>query len=209
VNSPAFEIYLHELIEWNQKFNLTSITDPAEIRRKHFKDSLLLLQTFQLTNESVVDVGAGAGFPGIPLKIARPDIALTLVEATRKKVDFLNHIIKALGLEETEAVWSRAEDYAHDHREEFGLAVARGVAKLNALCEYCLPLVKVGGLFVAYKQVEVETEIKAAAGAIKALGGRLKEIKKFPNRSLILIEKIKFTPAGYPRRAGIAKQKPL
>ena len=107
-----FNLYLQELLEWNKKFNLTAITDPDEIRRKHFEDSLLLLQTVQLTNESVVDVGAGAGFPGIPLKITCPGIKLTLLEATKKKVDFLKHLIQVLDLTDTEAVWARAEDFA-------------------------------------------------------------------------------------------------
>jgi 16S rRNA (guanine527-N7)-methyltransferase len=207
--SFLFDRYLQELLEWNKKFNLTAITSPEEIRKKHFEDSLLLLKVFSLTNQSVVDVGAGAGFPGIPLKIACPKIKLTLLEATRKKVEFLKHLIQILSLENTEAVWSRAEDYAHDHREVFELAVSRAVSKLNVLCEYCLPLLKVGGNFVAYKEVEVEGEIKEAQRAIEILGGRLKEVKKFPERSLVIIDKIKETPLSYPRRAGMAKKKPL
>jgi len=204
-----FDLYLNELIAWNKKFNLTAITDPDEIRQKHFADSLLLLDIVKLTDQAVVDVGAGAGFPGLPLKIACPGIKLTLVEATKKKVAFLDHIIKLLGLNDCAAVWSRAEDYAAEHREKFDLAVARAVAPLATLCEYCLPLVKVGGLFAAYKEVAVEPEIAAAAGAITKLGGRLKEVKKFPQRSLVLIDKVAATPLGFPRRAGIAKKKPL
>lgn len=156
-----------------------------------------------------MDIGAGAGFPGLPLKIARPEIKLTLVEATRKKVDFLDHLIKTLGLKETKAVWARAEDFALAHRESFDLAIARAVAELRVLAEFCLPLVKVGGLFVAYKEVEIEPEIEAARPAISTLGGQLRAVKKFPQRSLVIIDKIKATPAAYPRRAGIAKKKPL
>jgi len=207
--SFLFDRYLQELLEWNKKFNLTAITSPEEIRKKHFEDSLLLLKVFSLTNQSVVDVGAGAGFPGIPLKIACPKIKLTLLEATRKKVEFLKHLIQILSLENTEAVWSRAEDYAHDHREIFELAVSRAVAKLNVLCEYCLPLVKVGGIFVAYKEVAVENEIEEAKKAMEILGGKLKEVKKFPERSLVIIDKVKETPPLYPRRAGMAKKRPL
>jgi 16S rRNA (guanine527-N7)-methyltransferase len=205
----SFELYLNELIAWNKKFNLTSITGPEAIRQKHFADSLLLLQVLELAGQSVADVGAGAGFPGLPLKLACPGIKLTLIEATRKKVEFLNHLIQTLGLKETTAVWGRAEDYAAAHRESFDLALARAVAELNVLAEYCLPLVKVGGVFVAYKQVEVEAEVAAAGAALKRLGGRLREIKKFSQRSLVIIDKIAPTPAGYPRPAGIAKKKPL
>jgi 16S rRNA (guanine527-N7)-methyltransferase len=204
-----FDIYLKELIAWNQKFNLTSITDPEAIRLKHFADSLLLLQIIKLTGQSVVDVGAGAGFPGLPLKIACPEIKLTLIEATRKKAGFLNHMIRALGLKETAAVWGRAEEFAAAHRESFDLALARAVADLTLLAEYCLPLVRVGGVFVAYKQVAVEAEIAAAGAALKRLGGRVREIRKFPLRSLVVIDKVGPTPAGYPRPAGIAKKKPL
>ena len=205
----SFDLYLKELIEWNKKFNLTSITDPDAIRLKHFADSLLLLQVLELTGQSVVDVGAGAGFPGLPLKLVRPKIKLTLIEATRKKVDFLNHLVQTLGLTEATAVWGRAEDYAAAHRESFDLALARAVAELNVLAEYCLPLVRVGGVFVAYKQVEVEAEVLAAGAALKRLGGRLREIRKFPQRSLVVIDKVGPTPAGYPRPTGIAKKKPL
>jgi 16S rRNA (guanine527-N7)-methyltransferase len=205
----SFDIYLRELVEWNKKFNLTSITEPAAIRLKHFADSLLLLPAIQLSDQMVVDIGAGAGFPGLPLKIACPGLKLTLVEATKKKVAFLEHIIKILGLKDTQAVWARAEEYALKNREKFDLAVARAVASLDTLCEYCLPLVKIGGLFVAYKEVGIEPEIEAAKQAILTLGGQIREVKKFPQRSLVIIDKIKATPADYPRRAGIAKKKPL
>lgn len=204
-----FDLYLKELIEWNKRFNLTAVTKPEDIRKKHFEDSLLLLSALPLNRESVLDVGAGAGFPGIPLKIACPEIKLTLLESTSKKVEFLKHIIKVLGLKNAETVWERAEEFVHKNREKFDLVVARAVAKLNLLCEYCLPLVKVGGKFVAYKQVEVEGEVSGAKNAITVLGGSLKEIKKFPARSLVIINKVKITPRLYPRPAGIAKRKPL
>ena len=205
----SFEIYLRALIEWNKKFNLTSLTDPEAIRPKHFADSLLLLQAVELSDQTLVDIGAGAGFPGLPLKIARPGLKLTLVEATRKKVDFLDHMIQTLGLRQAQAVWARAEEFALLHREEFDVAVARAVAELRVLAELCLPLVRVGGFFVAYKEVGIEPEIEAARPAIAELGGRLREVKKFPQRSLVIIDKIAATPARYPRRAGVAKKKPL
>ena len=210
-----FEIYLRELLEWNKKFNLTSITDPEEIRLKHFEDSLLLLQAVPLTDQTVIDVGAGAGFPGIPLKIACPEIKLTLLEGTRKKTEFLKHIVSVLSLQEVEIAAARAEDFAKEKREYFDLAVSRAVAKLNVLCEYCLPLVKIGGIFVAYKEEKAEEEVKAAQTAIQTLGGKLKEIKKvcLPNsdiiRSLVIIDKISPTPPKFPRRAGMAKKRPL
>jgi 16S rRNA (guanine527-N7)-methyltransferase len=209
VLSPAFDTYLHELIEWNKKFNLTSITDPAEIREKHFADSLLLLEHRQLSAETVVDVGAGAGFPGLPLKLARPGIKLTLLEATRKKVSFLDHLITTLGLTEASAVWARAEDFAAGRRESFDLAVARAVADLRVLAELCLPLVRVGGQFAAWKEVDIAGEVSAAEPAIAKLGGQLREVKIHPRRSLVFIDKIGPSPAAFPRRAGLAKHRPL
>ncbi|MDD4178521.1 MAG: 16S rRNA (guanine(527)-N(7))-methyltransferase RsmG [Candidatus Margulisbacteria bacterium] len=209
MNVELFNKYSAELIAWNKKFNLTSITDPVEIKKKHFEDSLLILQSLHLSIESVVDIGAGAGFPGIPLKLACPNIKLTLIEATKKKVEFLQHIIKTLGLTEAEAVWTRAEEFAKDHREAFDLAVARAVADLRVLSELCLPLVKVGGFFIAYKEEKIETEVAQADKAIETLGGRLKEVRKFPARSLVIIEKTSPTPAKYPRRPGMAKKRPL
>ncbi len=199
--SPVFDVYLHELLEWNKKFNLTAITDPAEIKLKHFEDSLSLLQTIQLTDQSLIDIGAGAGFPGIPLKIACPGIKLTLVEATRKKTEFLRHIISVLDLKDVEVLWGRAEELAKDKRESFDIAVSRAVARLNILSKWCLPYVKVGGLFIAYKGDRIEAEVKEAEKAIKKQRGAVKEIKKFqlPGseivHSLVLIEKISRLPA--------------
>jgi 16S rRNA (guanine527-N7)-methyltransferase len=207
--SESFEIYLRELIAWNKKFNLTSLTDPEAIRQKHFTDSLFLLQAVPLSGQMVVDIGAGAGFPGLPLKLVCPEIKLTLVEATRKKADFLAHLIKILGLKEARVVWARAEEFALNNREAFDIAVARAVAELRVLAELCLPLVRVGGFFVAYKKAGVAAEVEAARPAIKELGGQLREVKKFPQRSLVIIDKVAATPARYPRRAGIAKKKPL
>ena len=210
-----FDLYLKELLAWNEKFNLTSITNPKEIRLKHFEDSLALLKVIPLTSQKVIDIGAGAGFPGIPLKIACPKIKLTLVEATRKKVDFLKHIVEILKLKDVDIIWGRAEELGKEKRESFDLAVSRAVARLNVLAEYCLPFVKIGGYFVAYKEEKVEDEVTEAENAVHILGGKLKEIKKviLPNsditRSLVMIEKVSLTPIKYPRRAGMAKKKPL
>lgn len=213
--NKEFEIYLKELLDWNQKFNLTAITDPEEIRLKHFEDSLTLLQVFPLTDQSVIDVGSGAGFPGIPLKIACPAIKLTLLESTRKKANFLKHIVSRLSLKDTEAVWGRAEEFARQERECFDLAVSRALAEMNTLTEYCLPLVKVGGSFVAYKEEAVDEEVEKAGNAIQTLGGKLKEIRKveLPGngaiRSLVIVNKIAPTPPHFPRRPGMAKKRPL
>ncbi|MBU0629318.1 MAG: 16S rRNA (guanine(527)-N(7))-methyltransferase RsmG [Candidatus Margulisbacteria bacterium] len=204
-----FNIYLHELIEWNNKFNLTSITDPEEIRKKHFEDSLLLLRSLELKQGSLVDIGAGAGFPGIPLKIICPNIHLTLVEATKKKTEFLAHLAARLGLKNVEVVWGRAEEVLSTRREQFDLAVARAVAELNTLAEYCLPFVKIGGLFVAYKELAIEPEIERAGASIKRLGGLVNRVDKYDSRSLVFIDKIAPTPADFPRRSGMAKKRPL
>lgn len=195
--SPIFDTYTNELLAWNQKFNLTAIIDPAEVRIKHFADSLSLLQTIKLTNEKIIDIGTGAGFPGLPLKIACPEVKLTLVEATRKKTEFLRHLIQVLDLPDVEIIWGRAEELCRQekYRVKFDLAVSRAVAKLEILCGYCLPFVKPGGLFVAYKGEKVEAEVESAQQAIKKFGGRLKEIKKvsLPDsdivHSLVLIKK--------------------
>lgn len=208
-----FEIYKAELIRWNQRFNLTSITDPQEIQIKHFEDSLSVLKVIELKDQSVVDIGCGAGFPGIPLKIACPQIKLTLVDSVKKKINFLNHIVKILALKDVRVILSRAEDLPFKFRETYDVAVARAVKKLRILCEYCLPYVKVGGIFVSLKSEKVETEVDLAMKAINLLGGKLKEIKKIKvsdmTRSLVLIEKIKETPRKYPRRAGIPAKRPL
>jgi len=189
-----FNIYLNELLEWNKRFNLTAVTDPEEIRIRHFEDSLTVLQAIDLAEQSVVDVGAGAGFPGIPLKIVRPGIKLTLIEATRKKAEFLKHLINVLGLTGVEVLWGRAEELANYHGK-YEVAVSRAVAKFPLLVKYCLPLLKIGGIFVALKQDAVEAEVAEANRNIEKLGGRLKEIKKVRvgelARSLVIIEKIK------------------
>ncbi|MDI6731452.1 MAG: 16S rRNA (guanine(527)-N(7))-methyltransferase RsmG [Candidatus Margulisbacteria bacterium] len=192
-----FALYLKELIEWNKKFNLTAITDPEEIKVKHFEDSLTILQSIPLSNQSVIDIGAGAGFPGIPLKIKCPGIKLTLVEATKKKFEFLKHLISILKLDNTEAIWGRAEELNQDFRYygKYDLAVARAVAKLNKLVEYALPFLKTNGLFIAQKGPNIDEEIKLAGKALKKFGGKIQEVKRLQlsngdKRTLVVISKL-------------------
>lgn len=180
-----FNLYLKELLEWNEKFNLTSVTDPEEIKVRHFEDSLSILQAIELVDQKVVDIGAGAGFPGIPLKIVCPHIQLTLIEATRKKVEFLKHLISVLDLKDTEAVWGRAEELTQ-YFGKFDVAVARAVAKLPKLVKYCLPYLRPGGILVAQKQDQVEAEaaaLKVKCRIIKVTVGGIK-------RSLVVIDKL-------------------
>lgn len=211
-----FEIYANELKDWNTRINLTAITDDLSIIDKHFIDSLLLL-TFDTIGQGirVADVGTGGGFPSIPLKICHPDISLSLIESIGKKAKFLNHIIDTLKLDNADVLNDRVEVIAHniEHRERYDLVVARCVARLPMLCEYCIPLVKVGGKFIAYKGQEAEIELKEANAAINKLGGKFLSIKydeiNPDRRSLIFIEKTKNTPIQYPRQTGKLSKKPL
>jgi len=202
--------YIDEIVLWNRKFNLTGLKTGEEIRLKLYDDSLNIAKAFDLSKKiEVVDIGCGAGFPGIPLKIEYPNIGLTLIDSVAKKIDFVKHVINILGLNDARAIWGRAEDIAKDHREQFDLAVSRAVAELNTLCEYCLPFVKVGGSFIAQKGPDIEEEIMSAEVAMKSLGGNLKEKVKVPSGYLVVIEKIKRTPKQFPRRAGIPAKRPL
>jgi 16S rRNA (guanine527-N7)-methyltransferase len=202
--------YIDEIVAWNQKFNLTGLKTGDEIRSKLYDDSLNISKAVDLDkNIKVIDIGCGAGFPGIPLKIEYPDIELTLIDSVAKKIEFVKHVIKILELKDTEAICGRAEDIAKDYRELFDLAVSRAVAKLNTLCEYCLPFVKVGGLFIAQKGPDIGDEIRSAEFAIDTLGGNLKEKIKVASGYIVVIEKIRSTPKDYPRRAGIPAKKPL
>jgi 16S rRNA (guanine527-N7)-methyltransferase len=203
-------IYIDEIVAWNKKFNLTGLKAREDIKLKLYDDSLNIAKAADLSkNIKVIDIGCGAGFPGIPLKIEFPDIELTLVDSVAKKIDFVDHVIKLLDLKGTKAICGRAEDIASDHREMFDHAVSRAVAKLNILCEYCLPFVKVGGSFIAQKGPDIEEEIISAMSAINALGGRLTDKIKVPSGFLVVIEKIKLTPKEFPRRAGMPAKKPL
>jgi 16S rRNA (guanine527-N7)-methyltransferase len=211
-----FATYADELRRWNERVNLTAITDRHSIVARHFLDSLRCAQSWGTLPNSLVDVGAGAGFPGLPLKILRPELQLTLIESTAKKADFLRHIADLLALTNVTIVAARAEVVGHDaaHRERYDLAVARAVAELRVLAEYCLPLCRVGGRFLAPKGSQIESEALVAQTAIELLGGRLVAIEpvRLPEldpRSLVVVEKIAPTPARYPRAPGAPAKRPL
>ena len=210
--------YYELLIEWNQKFNLTAITDFEEVTIKHFIDSLSLVRLFpDLNGRYLIDLGSGAGFPGIPLKIAFPGLSVVLADSLNKRVVFLNEVIDQLCLSNSCAVHGRAEELSHraDFREKFDLCVSRAVAPLAILSEYCLPFARVGGTFVAYKGKEVQDELLDASHAISILGGQLQKVDSFflpgsgADRTLISISKTRDTPAAYPRKAGMPKKSPL
>ena len=206
--------YAQILVEYNQKVNLTAITDPEGIEDKHFLDSLLFACQPEVAGR-MVDVGAGAGFPGIVTKIYKPELALTLMEPTGKRVEFLRYVCGQLGLEGVEFAKERAEEAARKTwREQFDLASARAVAALPVLAEYCLPLVRVGGAFIAMKGASAAEELEAAQGAIRRLGGRYSQTRAFhlpggDARSLVVVQKISQTPTAYPRNGGKIAKAPL
>lgn len=212
-----FLIYYEMLAEQNKVMNLTAITDYEEVLKKHFIDSLSLVRACDLTLPiSVIDVGTGAGFPGIPLKIAFPKLKITLLDSLNKRISFINMVIEKLGLTDIEAIHGRAEDFArNDMREKYDLSVSRAVANLSTLSEYCLPFVKQGGKFISYKSEKIEEESLAAEKAIHILGGKVADRIEFmlPDcdiyRNLVVIEKIKETPKKYPRKAGLPGKEPL
>lgn len=216
-NEEKFSAYTRLLLEWNKKINLTSVTDEKEIIIKHYLDSLSLGSAVDLKGKTLIDVGTGAGFPGIPLKILREDLAVTLLDSLEKRVRFLNEVIGCLSLDGIEAIHGRAEDYGvkQEYREKYDYATARAVAELSVLCEYCLPFVKPGGLFIAMKGPSAETELQEAGKAISILGGRLEDVEKLVlpfsdyERTIILIRKCRHTPAGYPRKSGKPTKSPL
>lgn len=214
----AFTWYSSELREWNQRFNLTAITDPVGIEVRHFLDSLTCLLAMGANSvEQVIDVGTGAGFPGLPLKILIPGLKLTLVEATRKKAEFCVHIVKGLGLDHVEVVHGRAEDVGQDvnHRQSYDVALARAVAPLSVLVEYMLPFLRVGGRAIAQKGETAPTEAHEAEGALGILGGCVDRLipVELPGvvetRYLVVINKLAATPGKYPRRVGIPEKRPL
>lgn len=202
-----FESYYKLLIEWNKKMNLTRITEPGEVAVKHFADSLTLLNFVEIPEgASVIDVGTGAGFPGIPLKIARPDIKLTLLDSLNKRLTFLNEVCFELGIKSA-LVHSRAEHASKNppYREAYDLAVSRAVARMKVLAEYCLPYVKVGGQFAAMKGPDLRDELEEAAEIIETLGGEITGFDEFSlknagDRTIVTIEKTSKTPRGFPRR---------
>ncbi len=211
------ETYYQMLVEKNKVMNLTAITAFEDVVQKHFIDSMMLLHYADLKGKKVIDVGTGAGFPGIPLKIACPDAEIVLLDSLNKRVQFLKEVMDALHLEKIEAVHGRAEDMAKkaEYREHFDYCVSRAVANLSTLSEYGVPFVKVGGCFISYKSGEMEEELKQAEKAIRILGGEKEKIESFRlpdsdiGRSLIFIRKKKKTSKKYPRKAGLPSKEPL
>ena len=217
-----FVTYYEYLIEKNKVMNLTAITEYEEVIVKHFLDSLSIVKAgcFEqnaLNGKSVIDIGTGAGFPGIPLKIAFPQLKITLLDSLNKRVNFLNEVIEILGLSKVEAVHGRAEDYAKqkEYRECFDFCVSRAVANLSTLSEYCIPFVKEGGCFISYKSGKIDEELSQAGNAVKILGGKVLDVVKFPlmgtdmDRSFVIIKKTRPTAKKYPRKAGLPSKEPL
>lgn len=211
-----FYNYMLLLIEWNKKINLTAITDEKEIIIKHFVDSASVYKYIK-TNKAILDLGTGAGFPGIPLKIINEDFNITLVDSLNKRINFLNEVINKLDLNNIELIHSRAEDLANNenYRENFDMVVSRAVAPLNVLVEYTLPFIKVGGKLVSMKGSNAEEELKLAEKSINVLGGTFNKIEKIKlpelddKRNIIIIDKIKSTPKQYPRKAGTPSKSPI
>ena len=214
----ALTTYERELIEWNQKFNLTAIRDEKGIRTKHFLDSFSCVLAWKANPPAnLIDIGTGAGFPGIPLKIIYPNTKVTLVESVGKKAMFCQHIVRLLGLEGIEVLNARAEDLGQmrEHREQYEWGLARAVANLRVLSEYLLPLVQVGGRMLAQKGESGPAEVHAAERAIKLLGGEVRQLVNVTlpgvvdERHLVLVDKVATTPPGYPRKPGVPTKKPL
>lgn len=213
-----FALYTRELTEWNQKINLTAITEPEEIAVKHYLDSLSILR-FQpvKAGQKLADIGCGAGFPGIPLKIACPALSLTCIDSLGKRVTFLAQLLAKLGFADTACLHARAEEAGRDPalREQFDFATARAVARLHVLAEYCLPFVRAGGLFIAMKGPDAQEEEAEAKRAVAVLGGEIEKMETFTlpgtelRRTLFLIRKVKATPPSYPRPQGKINKKPL
>jgi len=218
IQQEQFYKYYEMLIKQNEVMNLTSITEYTDVVLKHFVDSLSIVKAYDFNKTTkVIDIGTGAGFPGIPLKIVFSELEVTLLDSVNKKINFLNEVIKELDLQNIKAIHGRAEDYAKPTllREKYDLCVSRAVANLATLSEYCLPFVKTGGIFISYKSNKADEEIKFSEKAIKVLGGNIKTQVEFNlpgsdiDRNLVVIEKIKGTPKQYPRKAGLASKEPI
>lgn len=208
-----FYKYMNLLIEWNQKINLTAIVEPKEIIQKHFIDSMSVLDYIQ-DKKNIIDVGTGAGFPGIPIKIAKPNINVTLLDSLQKRVNFLAEVVSQLELDKIKAVHSRAEDYAKENRESYDVAISRAVANMSTLVEYLLPYVKQDGIVICMKGPNIEDELEKSKKAISILGGKIEHIGHLfldeeMERNLIIIRKIKPTPKQYPRKAGKPAKEPI
>lgn len=213
-----FYRYYEMLVEWNKVMNLTGITEYDEVNEKHFVDSLSVNKAVDMKSvNSLIDIGTGAGFPGIPLKIVYPHLRVVLLDSLQKRIKFLDAVIEELGLENIETLHGRAEDYAKkvEYREQFDIAVSRAVANLSTLSEYCAPYVNVGGIFISYKSGEADEEIKNSEKAISILGGEIESIIKFQlpgteiGRSFVKIRKKEQTKKKYPRKAGLPAKEPL
>lgn len=215
-----FEIYYRDLVDWNNCINLTAITDVGEVQTKHFLDSLAIVSLIEGISSGsfrIIDVGTGAGFPGIPVKIAIPAIKMTLLEATTKKTRFLEHIITKLQLSDIEVINERAEEAGQnpEYREKFDIVMSRAVAELAILAELTLPLCSIGGCVIAQKKGDISLEMENSLKAVAMLGGRLSSVEKIKlaglddERYLVIIDKIKPTPQRYPRRPGMPEKKPL
>lgn len=218
VQKRQFDRYYELLIEWNRVMNLTGITEYDEVNLKHFTDSLTIVRIKNMENVStLIDVGTGAGFPGIPIKIAFPHIKVTLLDSLNKRIKFLDQVVEELDLEDVVTLHGRAEDYAkkEEYREQFDLCASRAVANLSTLSEYCLPFIKKGGCFVSYKSADSDEEIQQSEKALDILGGKIEKVDKFVlpgsdmGRALVMIEKVKNTPRKYPRKAGVPSKEPL
>lgn len=219
----CFEKYYELLIEKNKVMNLTAITDKEDVIVKHFIDSIALIpylkdKGININNKlKIIDIGTGAGFPGLPLKIMMPDVKFTLLDSLNKRVSFLNEVIDELKLKDIEALHGRAEDYASDnkYREKYDICVSRAVANLSTLSEYCIPFVKEDGFFISYKAGESEEEINKSKNAIKILGGKINKVEEFVlpgtdvSRVFVFIRKLELTDKKYPRKAGVPAKKPL
>lgn len=212
----AFETYYDMLIDRNKVMNLTAITEFDEVMDKHFLDSVYLFRSIKLEADyKLIDIGTGAGFPGIPLKIVFPELKITLLDSLNKRVGFINDVIEELNLNDIEAIHGRAEDIARNksYRASYDIAVSRAVANLSTLSEYCLPFVKIGGKFVSYKSGDCADEVDNAKAAIHLLGGKINKIDEFSysnnSRSFIVIDKVMNTSNKYPRKAGLPSKKPL
>lgn len=213
-----FETYFHTLVEWNEKMNLTAITDRPEVYLKHFYDSISAAFYYQFDGPmKICDVGAGAGFPSIPIKIVYPSLQITIVDSLNKRIHFLEHLAKELKLENVQFIHDRAETFGQrqEHREAYDIVTARAVARLSVLSELCLPLAKVGGTFIAMKAANVKEELEVGKKAITTLGGKIKEVHSFTlpieesERNIVIINKEKSTPKKYPRKPGVPNKTPI
>ena len=206
--------YMNLLIEWNEKINLTAIIEPKEIILKHFIDSITI-NKYVKNSDKIIDIGTGAGFPGMPLKIIRPDVKIELLDSLNKRINFLNTVINDLNLENIKTTHARVEEFAKNNRESYDIVTSRAVASLNVLAEYMLPLTKVGGKCICMKGPNIKEEINNSKKAINILGGKIEKIEEFNlldteiKRTIIIINKIKATPTKYPRKPGTASKEPI